>query len=317
MSHEQVPPAAPDESSEAAQFAARQIDLLGKLLWEAQRNRANMTELLADQKVQAEALKKLLWEAQTNRKSMDVVRTQIAGPVLDSVSDFARRQQYGFVETMQMIAEPGTSFARFGDGELGIMLRPTFKLAFQRNEEALRNALRGLITQPPDSLLLGFPVVYRDAHWSRVWCDLAPMLTQGRMFGNSHVSRPVFFENERSLGRELWRRVWEQRNVCVITGQGSRFELHPELFDNVKSAQVLYSTPRNAFSDLPRILKESEKPAMSDIDVFLIALGPAGTVLAGELASRGRKALDIGHVSDSYVNVFHGGAWPEQKSIIS
>jgi hypothetical protein len=127
------------------------------------------------------------------------------------------------------------------------------------------------------------------------------------------VSRPIFFQFLRQDGVKLWRNVWDGLDTCVITGRGSRFELIDPLFDNVGAVTSVYSTPRDAFADLAPLMEELVKGPTHDL--YLIALGPAGTVLAAMLASEGRRAVDVGHVSDSYLNVFNGEPWPESKKV--
>jgi hypothetical protein len=88
----------------------------------------------------------------------------------------------------------------------------------------------------------------------------------------------------------------------------------PQLFDGVASFERLDSLPVDAFSDLPRLLNVIPKKTSPDT-LVLISLGPAGTVLASELCRVGIRALDIGHISDSYQTVFEGKAWPESKPV--
>ena len=114
---------------------------------------------------------------------------------------------------------------------------------------------------------------------------------------------------------QLWRDVWEAKEVVIVTGENSRFVLEPALFDNVKSVDFIYSTPIDAYSDLPRLMPLLE--AQDPDKLFLIALGPTGTLLAAKLAQAGRWAIDIGHISESYANVFEGGAWPEDTAVVS
>lgn len=271
-------------------------------------------KLLAEQ---LEISKKLLWEASYNRRSQDVTRLAITAPVLDSVSAFAAEKQFSMLDTLAKIRDNKLSFARFGDGEFKTMLRADYKLKFQPNSADLQRALRQVF-EPSDRLLLGFPHVYRDMHWSGVWCDVwgqvRPLFEQVGSAGNSHVTRPIFFESTGQEGVKAWRSIWEGQAVTVVTGEGSRFNLIPELFDNLAAAKFCYSQPVDAFSDLDRLLVELSG---DDSDIILIALGPAGTVLASELSRAGRRALDIGHISDSYEHVFTGGAWPENKAVAS
>lgn len=310
-------------------------ELQTKLLWEASNDRktqfalrkeaantpsAELRELRSIRSLLEENLaiqKKLLWEAVANRKNQDVIRTAAATPVLNEVQEFVDEKQLSFLDTIRVIRDEGLSFARFGDGEMKSMLRPDYNLAFQKNSPALASALRSVYTETSDSLLLGFPYLYRDAHWSGVWCDVWPQMKKlvhlHERMGNSHVSRPVFFQNSGQEGLEAWRSVWGGKRVSVITGRDSRFENVPALFDGTKSFGYIHSMPSNAFSDIERV---KEEVFNTDADLFLISLGPAGTVLANDLAKTGRQAIDIGHISDSYQNVFEDGLWPENKPAV-
>ena len=261
--------------------------------------------------------KDVLWELQTLRKTADALRLIMSRSLMDEVQAFVDQTQLGFLETVNALGERGLSFARFGDGEIRTMLRPEYNLAFQRNSPALAADLRRILSPGVDSeeLLVGFPHVYRDVHWSGVWADTwnqaGPLFRSLPLVGNSHVSRPLYFEYTGVAGVEAWRRVWDRRPVAIVTGAGSRFELLPELFDNVSDAAWLSSQPRQAYEDLERI--HAQALALPKGVVFLVALGPAGTVLSARLAAEGRRALDIGHISDSYQVAFKEGAWPESK----
>lgn len=287
------------------------------------RSTARLPKTLADQHAQdRKVLEKILAELTEQRKYLEVFRHAMTVPILDDVESVITPRQLGFLDTLAEIRKNRLSFARFGDGELRMMLRPDYKLRFQRNSPELAQALRALLTEPTyrdeADLLLGMPFPYRIRHWSGVWADiwpqLRPLVADLERFGATHVSRPVFFSYTHDAGVQAWRSVWAGRRICVVTGENSRFTLLPALFDNVADASFLYSTPRNAFDDVPRLLT---KAAEIDADLFLIALGPAGTVLAAELAIRGRWALDVGHISDSYQMEYEHGAWPEEKAIVS
>lgn len=97
-----------------------------------------------------------------------------------------------------------------------------------------------------------------------------------------------------------------------MTGKNSRFELSPALFDSISSSVVIESTATDGFEDLPRVLAQLENVRC---DMVLIALGPAGTILARKLHEIGVRALDIGHLSDSHANVFLDAVRPEAKPI--
>jgi len=265
-------------------------------------------------------LREIRTELREHRKYLEAFRHVVARDVLQEVDDFTAEHQLGFARTLERLVQDRVSFARFGDGELRIMLRPEFNLRFQRWSAGLATDLRAVLTYDgydPDRLFLGFPYPYRSLYWSDLWLDiwpdLRPLLRTDITYGTTHVSRPICFERLGQDGVDLWRQVWRDRDVCIITGEGSRFDVVPELFDNVASSRFVYSTPVNAYGDLPRLMGElkDEDPA----SLFLVALGPAGTLVTAWLAQRGRWAIDIGHISASWSNVFAGGKWPERLEL--
>jgi Glycosyltransferase GT-D fold len=264
-------------------------------------------------------LSKIYGSLEQIKKNTEVSRMAAANPYLAKVREFSKSTQLSFTETVDLLIKERISFARFGDGELKLMLRPTYKLAFQKNSEALRQALAEVIElgkKAPKQLFVGFPQTYQDLHWSGVWVDIADetleLFAGIKRVGNAHVTRPIFFEDLGQVGVDLWRAVWAGKKVRVVTGKGSRFELTPALFDNVASVEYSYSTATNGFEDLARMHKEL---AETKDELYLIALGPAGTVLAAQLAAQGKWAIDLGHISDSYENVFKGAVRPELKPV--
>jgi hypothetical protein len=264
-------------------------------------------------------LSKIYGSLEQIKKNTEVTRIASANPYLTRIRDFDKATQLSFTDTVALLAKERISFARFGDGELKLMLRPTYKLAFQKNSQALRGALAEVVAlgkKSPKKLLVGFPQMYHDLHWSGVWVDIADetleLFGDLKRVGNAHVTRPIFFEDLGAAGVDLWRAVWAGKKVRVITGKGSRFELIPALFENVASVDFTYSTASNAFEDLARLNGEL---ASTTEELYLIALGPAGTVLAAQLAEAGKWAIDLGHISDSYENVFKGAVRPELKPV--
>jgi hypothetical protein len=252
-------------------------------------------------------------ELREHRKYMDAYLHVVSRDVLQDVRDFTTEHQLGFARTLERIIQERLSFARFGDGELKIMLRPEFNLRFQRWSAGLATDLRAVLTYDgfdPDRLLLGFPYPYRGLYWSDLWLDiwpdLQPLLRTDVTYGTTHVSRPVFFQRLGQDGVALWRQVWQDRDVCIVTGEGSRFDI-------VASTRFVYSTPVNAYNDLPRLMGELKN---EDPDVlYLVALGPAGTLVTASLAQMGRWAIDVGHISASWANVFNGGKLPERLEL--
>ena len=164
--------------------------------------------------------------------------------------------------TVEAVRDERLSFVRFGDGEMQFMLKSDFWQGMHKNSPDLQAALWEVLADSPnrEEILLGFPYVFRDFHWNGVWANswgtLGPLFEKYARVGVAHATRPVFFQIMREAGVELWRSVWADRRVTVITGENSRFTLLPELFDNVRSVDFLYSLPRDAFWDLDRVRQE-------------------------------------------------------------
>lgn len=213
---------------------------------------------------------KLNRELSATRKAVDVIRLNASGDTLSRVASFSRGRQLGFEDTMSRLIDSDVSFSRFGDGELRMMTRPNSNLGFQRNNPYIRRELRKVFDLGPTSgLMIGWPHIYRDTNgtqlWSLIWDALQPHIPSGVQYGNSHVSRPIFFSYMGESGITAWREVWDQKRICVITGKDSRFDLVPELFDGIRDATMLKSVPKNADADIERLLHEVEG---IDADIF-------------------------------------------------
>jgi hypothetical protein len=100
-------------------------------------------------------------ELMNQRRYLETLRATAAGPILDDVQRFSDERRLGYLETLDHLYDNRMSFARFGDGELRLMLRDDYNLGFQRNSVELQRALRALFTDEKyrDKVLLGFPYV--------------------------------------------------------------------------------------------------------------------------------------------------------------
>lgn len=292
------------------------IRLLRKSVHEMRKLNANMERQVGAADKNVAVLRRTSNILLEIKRSNDVIRRQSSAEVLTDVRNFSKASQLSFEETLTRIADEELSFSRFGDGEFRLMTHLESNLGFQPNSRGLMRALSETLAQsnPMDKkLLIGFPHVFRNtfgsAIWSDVWDDVKSLINSGQVFGNSHVTRPVFFTFMGREGVELWRRVWAGLNVRVITGNGSRFEAIPDLFDSAKSISFQYVRPENSFEDRAEIVEIIK--AKNDFDLNLIALGPFGTILSSDLANLGIRAIDVGHINGSYENVNLGAPKPE------
>lgn len=221
-----------------------------------------------------------------------------------------------YTDTLSEIAKPGVSLARFGDSEIK-MLSTNFSIGFQRFSPELQSSLHQVLQDPKENLLIGFPPVFRNEQWSRLWenhfSSTQKAFNHIPALANTAVSRPPCFSEIKGAALTGWKKVWDQKSVTIITGRGSRFQYYEELFGNSTSFEYIYAQPVDAFEQMHSIIKSVESGPASD--VYLISLGPTATVLAYELAERGFKALDVGHLSASYAYWKGEGNYPEKMKL--
>ncbi len=294
----------------------------------------SMVELLRDMKEQSQQIRTELAASRTElaqtktelthmknelarvRQSVEITQLGAISNAMDRAGNFLSTHLLSPMDTLERLAHSDVSIARFGDGELKLMLDPLFELGFQKNSQALAEDLQAIFTNPADGLMISLPQFARGAVWQRFWAEfwgtLEPLVSEDRQYANTHVSRSLIFQKQGDAAVELWREVWKDKTVTVVTGKGSRFDLLPALFDSAASIKRVDSLPANAYTDIPRLLEE---PRILDSELVILSLGPSGTILASELHQRGIRALDIGHLTASYVHVMEGGQWPEQRSI--
>jgi hypothetical protein len=296
----------------AAKLQEAQLEVARRSERRTRRQLGQIMETLEEQRALLARLQGGSTKIEAELKTLRVARTET---MMREVHEFVTTRQMSYEETLEQLAQGEVSFARFGDGELRLMVDPMYRLGFQVNGAGLRSALEDTLRQERRDLLLGWPRAFWTAHiamqWSIVWDGIRELVPPGTRFGNSHVSRPDCFE---ALGREaveLWRKVWDGKQITVVTGHDSRFELPDALFDNIAGHDVVHSTPRNAFADLERLESEILARPGATSELHLVALGPAGTVLAARLAAVGVRAIDVGHISNSYRYVIEGAPYPE------
>lgn len=220
---------------------------------------------------------------------------------------------YDEVATLRMIAEQQCSVARYGDGEIGICLGES--ATFQVYDKDLASRLRRILVEDSPVNLLVCIAPHASSCYSmtprvRTWAykfiarrgdSFTGLLDPARRYGSTFISRPDAFDlapDELTQIRDLWRCVWDRRDILVVTGSGSRFVLEPDLFDNVRSSEFFHGPGEDAFGRYDEIL--SRIKAYPKDRLVLIALGPTATVLAADLAAEGYQAIDLGHLPSCY-----------------
>lgn len=248
------------------------------------------------------------------RLNLDTLRLLAVEPIYSDLRSFMSEHCLDFAATMERLAKQNTSFARFGDGEFKVMLRADGNHKFQDVVPGIQNDLEAVMANDlGEHMMVGLPHLFNNPFWSNIWANyypqLRPMFSTSTSYACAHVTRPVYFRVWGGQAVTSWRKVWDGMKAVVVTGREAKFDLIPELFDNLDGAQFVRGPNTNAYAELDEL---EHAARVAEADVVLISLGPAGTVLAHRLALRGVLALDIGHISASYKNVFAGASRPEE-----
>ena len=214
--------------------------------------------------------------------------------------------------SFDILLEKRKSLSRFGDGELTIILGGY--IGFQKFDQILSNRLREILYNNQDFCYIGVPdeinrlnnrtppekeywVNYLYSH-RKMWLEL---LNLEKIYLNTNVSRPYLRFSDKSNSKsyfESFKKLWRNKNVILCEGEFSRVGVNNDLLSDCKSIKRGLCPHKEAFIKYDEILDKLKQYGKNNL--FLIALGPAATVLSYDLAKAGYHALDIGHIDIEY-----------------
>ncbi len=218
------------------------------------------------------------------------------------------------ISLLQMIIANRNSLVRFGDGEIQIINneeRPWFQKVNAQLSSRLKQIInaekQGLIVSVADDF--GSLEKYNDEakyhirHYvTNHRAEALKVLNSNKVYYDAYVSRPYLMYKDKNYSKtifELWKKVWEGRNVLLVEGPYIRNGVGNDLFVNTNSIRRIICPAQNAFDKYDEILTAVEQYAKKD-DLVLISLGPTATVLAYDLFEAGFQAIDFGQLDNEY-----------------
>lgn len=216
-------------------------------------------------------------------------------------------------DTINDIIVHKKSMARFGDGELRLLL-PNQNLFLQQSDERLISLLVKTLNSDLPNLNIGlneglinlnsFKPIVREwwYHYIIRYGDEILKLLSAKTYFNANITRFYIDYEDRTIAKntvQLLKKIWENQDVLIVEGEHSRLGVGNDLFSNTHNINRIICPGKNAFQKYDEIYN-STKLLGSD-KLILLALGPTATVLAYELAKENYWALDIGHIDIEYM----------------
>lgn len=220
----------------------------------------------------------------------------------------------------------GKSIARFGDGEFKIIAGDSIgekgsKTEYQIYDKSLAERLQEILKNPTAECIVAINGFcdkdndmqnYRDIFsyfenfWLCYWKKVHKFFKKNYNYGSSVVSRVTVF-NENTI--QDIKNIWNNKKVLFVVGNGSHFVLEERLFDNIQEAFILVTKGVSTWSKYPEILNQIL--AFPKEYLIFLALGPTATVLAYDLSKQGYQAIDMGHLSNCYLQYMGERDTPE------
>lgn len=208
-------------------------------------------------------------------------------------------------DTLRTIGERRASIARYGDGELMIMLGNS--IYFQEYHPSLARRLRQIVANPRPQFLVGLPpfdsMSITKPKWKKEWARYRRLFSYlvrgGTEYYSTALSRPSSVGNwQPEEYYEAFSALWAGRDLVLVHNTASTIE-HPML-RNARRVHHVACLREHAFCEYDALLdRASAFVSVPDV-LFLIAAGPTACLLAWDLAERGAQALDVGHLTSAY-----------------
>lgn len=215
-------------------------------------------------------------------------------------------------ETLDVLVNEKKSICRFGDGELSIVNGKG--IPFQIFDEKLQKRLIEILQSSNDEVLIGLPRIAFYSKENTTDENKVFWRKKGEHFRN--ITLPWVDMNKQYYPTEVtlaysyyinydmegyfakFRKIWEGRDVVIITGKTVFDKITHNIFDNARSVEYIYGPSMNAFSEYDDILNKALEIDKNKIVISI--LGPTAKPLSYDLALKGYQALDLGHIAKSY-----------------
>lgn len=230
----------------------------------------------------------------------------LVNKTLEDMSHFFKGKHLSALETVQRIKEQQCGLARYDNDE--VLLMQEKGVYYQKANKMLMYELRNISAGDYNTLVCCPGMQTENDKWLKFWSQnwfLTRCYLDQPVFGDTRATNPDgFYQFGRRLA-DAWMDIWADKNICIVAVESVVPDPDHYLFSNTENKEVVRVKDTDAYNDIDKLTEQCLMK--KDIDLFLIAAGPTGTVLSARLVNNGKTALDIGNLISSYNTVF-----PEQ-----
>lgn len=217
-------------------------------------------------------------------------------------------------QTLDKIYNEKKSISRFGDGEFNLILNEN--ISFQNADEKIKEYLKNILSDYKNNknCLIAIPYTFHSIFkvniksmffWIKYYAinrkNILPYLNKNYFYYDSQITRIYINRKKKSESIEyfnLWKKIWNFKNLLIVEGTLSRFGVGNDLLSNCKSIKRILCPPKNAFDCYDKI--KTAILNQKEIDLIILVLGPTATVLAYDISQLGIQVLDCGNMDMEY-----------------
>jgi glycosyltransferase family protein len=215
-------------------------------------------------------------------------------------------------ETIDMLIKTNKSMARFGDGELNLMLGESIPM--QKASPQLSNRLTEVFNSTDNGFCVA--IVYALYHSKYNLTDInkhfwryhgvkfrramEAFIDYDKLYGAAEMTLAYsYFKNYNYQAYfDKICQIWDKKDIVIVCGKTVFDKIETNIFDNAASIEYVYTPSIDAFEQYDSILHECLQKNVSK--PFILICGPTAKVLAYDLMKNNRRALDLGHIAKQY-----------------
>jgi hypothetical protein len=197
----------------------------------------------------------------------------------------------------------GASLARFGDGEIKLMLGGD-QLREPKNKRLQAELLAALNIKLPN-YIIGIPTMNPEGlkyvFWHKFEARILSILKKRPEYHSAFITRPdsaPWIMNRTFV--ECFRSLWFNKRVTLVA-EDSKVKIHKVIHDYAKKLTLVRCPHDEAHASIDVL---EDRVVASDPEIAILSAGPTATCLVPRLVRRGIQAIDVGSIGGLLLTVF-------------